>query len=238
MRTISLLYSRYYPINDNIRIVIPSMGEILEDEDSYYTMVTLLTAMPIDMMVQLDDMGIDFSEISDYEMFLLMFPALQSRDTSLIFGDTDLTKFELAVDEGENMVMVDTTNDIVIDRVIYGKIAGAMRKIHHLEKNKRKPGNGAAKKFMLERARAKARRYARTQHDSQVERLIIAMVNTEQFKYNFSEVKSLSVYQFNESVRQVVRKVDYDNRMHGVYSGTISVKDLPQEDLNWLVPKK
>ena len=65
--------------------------------------------------------------------------------------------------------------------------------------------------------------------------MIISVVNTEQFKYNYESVKSLTIYQFNESVYQIVRKVDYDNRMHGVYAGTIDAKELKQDDLTWLI---
>lgn len=90
---------------------------------------------------------------------------------------------------------------------------------------------------MLERARHKLKRRKNQAESSQLEPLIIAMVNTEQYKYNFEETKDLTIYQFNESVRQIIKKVDYSNRMYGVYAGTIDVKDLSQDDLNWLVHK-
>ena len=48
---------------------------------------------------------------------------------------------------------------------------------------------------------------------------------------------TLSIYQFNESVQQIIKKVDYDNIMHGVYSGTVDVKKISQTDLNWLIHK-
>ena len=44
-------------------------------------------------------------------------------------------------------------------------------------------------------------------------------------------------YQFNESVRQIIKKIDYDNKMHGIYAGTVSAKDLSQDDWNWLTHK-
>ena len=90
---------------------------------------------------------------------------------------------------------------------------------------------------MLKRARAKLRRQMSKKSLSQLESLIIAMVNTEQFKYGFEGTLELSIYQFNESVKQIIKKVDYDNRMYGVYSGTINVKELSQDDLNWLIHK-
>lgn len=238
MPTQNLLYKKQYPINDSISIVIPSVGQILDNEDGYYGLVSILTATPVDLMVQLDDAGIDFTSINEYELFLLMFDGLKSQNTSLVFGDLDLSKFKMAVNEQNgNIVLFDEEHDITIDRAIHSQIAGVLRKIHHLEKNRRKPANIEAKEYMLKRARDKMKRHRNRKEASQLESLIIAMVNTEQYKYDFEGTRELSIYQFNESVRQVIKKVDYDNRMYGVYAGTVNVKDLSQDDLNWLTHK-
>ena len=238
MATRNLLYKREYKINDSISVYIPTVGEVIRCEDNYYSLISILTAMPIDMMVQLDDAGIDFTSINEYELFLLMFSVLKTQDTSLVFGDLDLSKFEVAVNEQNgNLLLRDEENGIDIDRAIYGKIAGVLRLIHHLEQNRRKPANPEAKEFMLKRARDKIRRHSTRVETSRLESLIIAMVNTEQYKYNFEGTKELSIYQFNESVRQVIKKVDYDNKMYGVYTGTINAKELNQDDLNWLAHK-
>ena len=214
MSTLNLLYQKRYTINNFISIVIPTVGEIIDNEDAYYNLVSVLTAMPIDFMCQLEDAGIDFTSINEYELFLLMFAGFKSQDTSLVFGDLDLSKFEIAVnEENGNVVLLDKEHDIKIDRAIHGQIAGVLRKIHHLEKNRRKPANDEAKQFMLKRARDKLNRRKNRKEDSQLESLIVAMVNTEQYKYDFEGTRELSIYQFNESVRQVIKKVDYDNRM-------------------------
>lgn len=238
MSTLNLLYQKRYVINDFISIVIPTVGEIIDNEDAYYNLVSILTAMPIDLLVQLDDIGIDFTSINEYELFLLMFAGLKSQDTSLVFENLDLSKFEMSVNEQNgNIILLDKERDIKIDRVIHAQISDVLRKIHHLEKNRRKPANDEAKKFMIKRARDKMNRRKSRKEDSQLESLIIAMVNTEQYKYDFEETRELSIYQFNESVRQVIKKVDYDNRMYGVYTGTINAKELSQDDLNWLIHK-
>lgn len=237
MSTLNLLYQNKFDINDRISIIVPTVGQILEDEDGYYNLVSILTAMPVDYMVQLEDAGIDFTSINDYDLFLLMFGGLMQQDTSLIFGDLDLSKFELAISEQNGKpILVDKENGIVIDRAIQGQIAATLRKIHRLEKNRRKPANDEAKKFMLERAREKIKRKNRKQ-DSQLESLVIAMVNTEQFKYDYESVKGLSIYQFNESVKQIIKKVDYEHRMGGIYAGTVDAKKMSQDDLNWLTHK-
>lgn len=235
MPTISLLYQKQYDINDNIHVVIPTVKEILDDEDGYYNMVTMLTSMPIDLMCELDDAGIDYTEINEYELFLILFGSLRQMDTSTIFGDLDLTKFVLVESEQNGKPMLyDEENDIRIDRAIYGQIASTLRKIHHLEKNRRKPANDEAKEYLLKRAREKAKRRKNRKDFSQLESLIVAMVNTEQYKYDFESTLGLTIYQFNESVHQIIKKVDYEHKMSGIYAGTIDPKGMSQDELNWL----
>ena len=232
------LYSRSYPINDSISVVIPTVGQIIEDESAYYGLITAITATPSDFMVQLDDIGVDFAKISSFELFLMLFKEIQKSDTSLVFGDLDLSKFVTAVNQKNgNVVLVDQKNNIVIDRAIHDQICRVIRKINHLEKNDRKPANEEAKKYMIERARIKQRRAARRPYKSQLEDLIIALVNTEQYKYGYEETLNLTIYQFNASVYQIVKKLNYDNIMIGCYAGTINAKELSQDQLNWLTSK-
>ena len=234
----NILYSREIQVSDSVKIVIPSVGDILQDEEKYYSMVSCLTAMPIDMMCQLDDAGLDFTEIDAYDLFLMLFHGLKDEDTSLIFGDLDLSKFELAANEKNGtLILLDKYNDIVIDKGIYYRVSDILRDMHGIEKDNRKPANEQAKAYMLERARVKMRRNKNKKKDSQLEPLIISMVCTEQYKYDFESTLNLSIYQFNECVKQIMRKVAYDNRMIGVYAGTVNAKELSRDDLNWLVQK-
>jgi hypothetical protein len=238
MATINLLYKREYAINQNIKICIPKVREILDQEDDYYGMVSMLTAMPIDMMVQLDDIGVDFTSINEYELFLLLFSSLKGRDTSLIFGDLDLNGFSPVVNpQNDCIVLLDSSTGTVIDRNIHWEIAGALRKIHNLKRNNRRPGNKEAREYMIRRAREKMRRRNSQKKESQLEGLIVAMVNTEQFHYDFEGTGDLTIYQFNESVQQVIKKIDYDNLMYGIYAGTVNAKELSQDALNWLTHK-
>lgn len=235
----NLLYKTEYPINDNISIKIPTVGEIIDNEDNYYGVVSVFTVMPMDMMVQLDDAGIDFTTINEYDLFLMLFNGLKTMDVSLVLGDLDLSKFDFAVNQkNQEVVLLDSENDIVIDKAIYLQISDTLRAIHHLEKNIKKPANSEATAFLLERARKKLRRRKNQKEDSQLESLIISMVNTEQYKYNFEETRSLSIYQFNESARQIINKINFDNKMIGVYTGSINAKELKQDELSWLKQNK
>ena len=238
MPSINLLYKKEYAVNDHIKIMIPTVEKVLDNEDAYYSMVSMITATPYDMMVQLDDIGIDFMTLNDYQLFLLVFNSMKGQDTSLLFGDLDLGAFSMVVNPQNNaFVLRDPKTGAVIDRAIHAKICTTLRTIHNLKRNHRKPANDEAKKFLLQRARAKMKRHRNTSESSQLESLITAMVNTEQFPYNYEDVGQLSIYQFNESLQQVIKKIDFDNKMHGIYAGTLSAKDLSQDELNWLTHK-
>lgn len=236
MKTRNYLYKREIPVEQDIKIINPTLGEIIRfGEDEYYSMVQMITAMPIDVMVPLDDIGIDFSKIDEWELFLIFFSVLKTKDTSLIFGDLDLSKFTTAVNKQNNLlILINPETNTVIDKAIHGKIADTLRKLHHLEKNIRKPGNKEARDYLIKKERKRLRRLAKKEVESQLERLIISMVNVEQFKYNYSTVLKLNIFQFNESVKQIIDKTNYEHRMHGVYSGTIDAKELSQSDFNWL----
>ena len=231
----SLLFKDSISITDDVKIIIPTVGEILNNEVDYYSIVTAITSMPIDLMVQLDDMGIDFETIDAYQLFLIMFRGFQNSDTSLVFGDLDLSLFKYAHNNDTNDdVLIDAKNDIVIDRLVHDQIASYLRLIHNLKKNIAKPGNAEAKSYMLERARKKQKRNRAKNKSSFLENQIISLVNTKEFKYNYKETKELSIYQFNQSMKQILRRTDYDNRMIGVYTGNVDAKKLNKKDLIWL----
>lgn len=232
-----LLYADGYDINDKIRLKIPTVGYVLDNEDSYYGAVTCIVATPYDMMVQLDDMGIDFSKIEEFELFAMMFGQLKQSDTSQIFDGLDLSKFQVAVNKQNGLLVLrDDENDITIDRFIHARIAVFLRTILSLEKNAKKPGNEEAKRYMLERARKKIQQAKRRHKEktSTLEKHIVALVNTEMFKYNYETVRDLTIYQFYESLAQVTHKIKYDNTMIGYYAGTIKSEDLSKKDRSWI----
>lgn len=238
MATLNLLYQNEYAVNDKIKVVIPTVGQVLDNEDEYFSMVTAFTAMPIDLMVQLDDMKIDFEQITDYDLFIILFNGLRLQNTSLILKDIDFSKFILDIDEEkQELFLIDPENNIKIDRSIYLQVSAVLRKIHNIKKNIRKPGNKDARDYMLKRAREKMKRAKNRKTESQTESLIVALVNAPEFKYDYQSVRDLTIYQFNKSLYQIVNRVDYNNRMVGIYTGNINPKDMSQDDLNWLTTK-
>lgn len=229
------LYAKSLPVSDSISIVVPSVGEILDNEDQYYEAVSTIIATPYDMMVQLDDAGIDFTKINDYELFCLLFPRLKELDTHLLFGELDIRNVQTAVDERDGkLLLVDPETDLRIDRVVHNQICNQLRKMLHITKDVKSPGNDEAKRYMIERARRKQKRLSKKKPESQIENCVIALVNTEQFPYNYESVRNISILQFYASLNQIVHKIKYDNTMVGFYAGTIKLEDIKMDDRTWI----
>lgn len=234
----SILYTDQIKINDAISIHIPTVGEVFDHEDDYFSAITTIISTPYDMMVQLDDVGIDFTQINKFELFCLMFQRLQETDTGLLFGDLDLSLFKNAINERtKERVLYDEEHDIVIDRVVHEQMSQACKRILQITKPEKKPGNEEGRLYMIRIARMnlrKQQRLARNRTTSQLEDLIISMVNTAEFPYNYETVRDISIYQFYMSLNQVAHKINYDNVMHGYYAGAVKFEDLKKEDRTWL----
>lgn len=104
----------------------------------------------------------------------------------------------------------------------------------HIEKNNKKPGNEVTRDYLIERERKRQARAKNKQKDSPLEKYIIALVNTEQFPYNYETVRDISIYQFYASLNQIAHKIKYDNTMAGYYAGTIKFEDLAPADRTWI----
>ena len=174
-----LLNATSVEIVPNLFLRIPTVGEILEDEDKYYGIVSSLTASPFQYMVQLDDMGIDYTQITDYQLFMMLFPMYAQSDLSLIFGDLDTSDFNVYINQDDDsQVIYSPSNNIVIDELVYNDLSDMMRKINLFEKVKSKPGNESARKYLLEKERKKQKRNAKKRRFPYFEKMVIASVNT------------------------------------------------------------
>lgn len=218
---------------------IPTVGEVLTNEKKYFGLVSALTSVPYQYMVQLDDAGIDFTTISDFELFMMLFPAYANDDISILFGDLDLSDMGIYVNkQNGKRVVYSPQNDLSIDEATYLNMAQMVRKINLLTRVNTKPGNDKAKEYLIEKNRKKQKRVARKKPESELEKLIIALVNQKDFKYNYEQVMDLPIYNFYQSFKQVQTNINFENTMRGIYAGTLDSKKITDKScLSWIPSK-
>ena len=219
-----------------LSIRIPTVGEILEDEQNYYNIIFSLTASPYQYMVQLNDVfHMDYTAVTDYDLFKMLFSAYIKSDLSIIFGDLKLSDFGIYRKNNQQDVLYSPGSEIEISEKVYHDLADIIRKINLLEKVAYKPGNESAKKYLLEKERKKQKRNAGKPYEPYLEKLVIALVNTSEFPYDYDSCMDLSIYNFNQSFKQIQHKIAFDKTMIGVYAGTVDTSKLSNKDiLTWI----
>lgn len=238
-----LLYADTFAINDDIAVRIPTVGEVIDCQDEYYQILSIFVATPFDMMVQLDDLGIDFTEISKYHLFFEMFrEGLNeyqnggAKAFDLIWAGHDLNDIFPAVDEtAQKFVFVDSNRRVILNERLYLQLRSALCFLNDIDKKEKSPANDEAKEYLLERTRIKQERARRKRNlNSGLEDYVVALVNSNEFKYDFDSVRTLTIFQFNRSLQQILKRISFEHIMHGYYSGNVDIKNISQDTLNWL----
>lgn len=245
MENRSLLNQSSVQITDQLSLRIPTVGEILENESTYFSLVSIMTSTPFQYMVQLDDLGIDYTKITDYQMFQIFFPVYAKQDISIIFGDLDLSDIGMYHDHSVDLdVLYSPSTDTKIDEFVYFNMARTMRQVNLLKYERKKPKGEKNKKYFLEKERRHLKnlevmRKRKEFEQSEFEKLIVALVNNNHFKYDYNSVLTLPIYNFYQSFHQIQHEINFNNVMRGVYAGTIDTNKLQDRSvLSWIKNNK
>lgn len=227
---IDLIGAKTYTVGDiiiNIPTVRQLRGDNNKDNTQYWKDFGLFMKVPDEMSSELDDIGIDFSQMSDYDLFMLLFlihkkftaDETVSVDSCRLFENLNLYDLEL-----QNDTFVDKEGKTIIDRNIYRQISDVLCAIICYQKPKKmKWGNDFARKMWIKRDREKKekqRKEAILQKENGTENenshsliggVILRLVNSGRFPYNYETVKDITIYELFWSLRQIDRdnEVDY-----------------------------
>lgn len=233
---LKMYFGEPFYINEKIAIYIPTVGEIVEfGERKYYSMIHTLTCIPSDMKSQLFDMGIDYEEMSDFELFMMLSRNLPQETTKLVLGDLDLTKFGIFTNTDNNeLVLYDEENGIVIDKLIYMKMVEYIRKVHNIKPKVEKAANKTTKKILIQLDRDKIKKSQKEPYKSQLKDLISAMMRYPGFKYKSNELKQCGLYEFMDTVQGAQIYISSTALLKGSYSGMIDCSKINKKEFNWM----
>lgn len=230
-----------FVISEYIKIHQPTLDEIYEyGEKEYFSLVHTLTSTGADLKWQLDSVGIDYTKISDFELFYNMLIKNYSIDqTSILFGNLDFSKFQLFTNTVNNeLCLIQQVNEadmIVIDEFTYELIVMYLRKIHYLKRNCQLPANESTKSILIEDAKEEYEINKNKPFKSMLIDLISAMVNSPEFKYDHKSVWDIKIYSFMDSVKRIQKIKNAELLLQSGYSGYgINLKDIKKEELDWL----
>ena len=233
LENLNMLRGRDIVICDGITIRQPVLGEIEElGEDKYFSMVSTFTCTPFDLIAQLDEMGIDFTEITSYQLFAVMHEFLEIENTKYLFGDLDFSKFVRVDHEGKLELRY---KDIVIDEKIFSEIVDCIRKLHMIPPPQyTQVANEYTKKMMIDMAYSDLEFAKRRKPKSFLKTYISRATNHPYFKYRLDEVWGLKVYAFFDAIKSISIVESSKNLSMGAYSGNLDLSKINKQEFNWL----
>lgn len=230
---LSLYFGDPYVVNDYITITIPKIGEVVKyGERQYYSMIQTITAIPSDMKSQLWDMGIDWTQIEDFQLFMMLAPTLPKDKTYILFGDLDLQAMRPFENKQNDTVFLgDPETGAIIDELAYGKISSYLCAAHNITKKVEKAANEFTKKFMIDEDRQKLQYNAKQPYKSFL-RPLISAVKCRQ-GYTLDYVRNMGLFEFFDDLSRLQIIVNADALLQGSYSGMVDTSKIPKKNFDW-----
>lgn len=230
---LSLYFGDPYVVNDYITITIPKIGEVVKyGERQYYSMVQTITAIPSEMKASLWDAGIDWTQITDFQLFMMLAPTLPKDKTYILFGDLDFQAMKPFENKfNETIVLRNPDTGVVIDELAYGKITSYLCSAHNLTKKVEKAANEFTKKFMIDEDRQKLQYNAKQPYKSFL-RPLISAVKCRQ-GYTLDYVKNMGLFEFFDDLNRLQVIVNADALLQGSYSGMVDTSKISKKNFDW-----
>jgi hypothetical protein len=230
---LGLYFGDPFVVNDYITITLPKIGELVKyGERQYYSMIQTITAIPSEMKSQLWDMGIDWTQITDFQLFMMLAPTLSQEQTSIAFGNLNFQALRPYENPQNGMVrLYDPDTGVVIDELAYGKISSYLCSAHNLTKKVEKAANEYTKKILIDEERQKMEYNKKQPYKSFLKPLISAVKC--RMGYTLDYVKNMGLYEFMDDISRLQIIVNSDALLQGSYSGMIDTKKIPKREFDW-----
>lgn len=224
-----------YVINDKITLKHPRLSDIIEyGEKEYWSFISSVTAIPSDFKPELEDQGIDYEKLSDLEMFHMMTATQPPEKTGIIFGDLDLTKLKLYKQtDNDELVLYDAESGLRIDKRIHMMIQGFLTTVHGIKKKPEFAGNIMTKRILIDDDRQRKKLNAKKPWKSTLMPLISSMINSAGFKYNLSDVRSMPLFPFMDSVARISAINTSNLLLQGAYAGRVDMSKVDKKSIDW-----
>lgn len=234
---LQLYFGDPYIINDKIKIMQPTLGDIMEfGEAGYFSMIHSISAIPSDMKAALwDQMGIDWNEIEDFELFMILIQNLTPDKTYLLFGDLDFSKLKpYRSKESDEIVLADKETGLIIDKLVYLRIVNYVRKLHNIKPKVEKAANKITKKVLLDEDRTKIL----NSKDKPFKSYLLPMISAVKVKQGYSKdyVRNMGLMEFFTEISRLQIIDQADHLLNGAYSGFADLSKVPKKNFDWMRP--
>lgn len=239
---LQMFFGEDYQVAEGIVISQPTIGEIMIfGEDNFNQVLNPFVVNPTSLRVALWQQGKDWTEMSDYELFYQLILQLQltPKETSMIFGDLDFSKFNLYKRQNEvngelveDIVLLNHEQKVLIDEEIYNHMSSYLRTMFNIFPKVEKAKGKTTKEWMIEGDIMNSK--SQTERKSNLLSMISFCLNHPGFKYKKSELKELGVVEFYDSVQRLLIYESTSSLMKGIYSGFVDTSKIDKKEFDFM----
>jgi len=229
-----LYFGDDYVINNQIKIAQPTIGQVVDyGEAQYFSMVHTLSAIPSDMKSQLWDLEIDWCEMEDFDLFILLSQTMTPDKTGILFGNLDFSKMKpFRNNQNGEVVLADKETGVIIDRLIYIRIVNYLRKLHNIKPKVERARGKRAKQAMIDEDR-RNREYNK---DKPFKSYLLPLISAVKVKQSYTKdyVRNMGLFEFFDDLSRIQVINSADHLLNGMYCGMADLSKVDKKELNWL----
>lgn len=229
-----LYFGDDYIVNEHISCHQPTIGEIVAyGEGQYFSMIYSLTAIPSDMKSILWDMGIDWCQIEDFDLFCMLSQTLTPEQTGIIFGDLDFSKLKPYQNpQNDEVVLADKETGIMIDKLVYMRVMSFLRKLHNITPKPEKAKGKRAKEAMIE----EDRRNREFNKDKPFRSYLLPLISAVKVKQGYTKdyVRNMGLFEFFDDVSRIQAVDQANHLLNGAYCGMADLSKVDKKEFNWM----
>lgn len=185
------------------------------------------------MKSQLWDMGIDWCEIEDFELFMMLAQTLTPDKTKIILGDMDLSKMRpFRNNQNGEVVLADKESGVIIDKLIYSRIVAYLRKLHNITPKPERAKGKRAREAMIE----EDRRNREFNKDKPFRSYLLPIISSVKVKQGYTKdyVRNMGLFEFFDDVSRMQVIDSANHLLNGMYCGMADLSKVDKSQFNWM----
>lgn len=231
---LALYFGDDYVINEYITITQPTIGEIVKYGEAYYfSMLHTITAIPSDLKSQLWDIGLDWCNIADFDLFMMLSQTLTPDKTGILFGDLDFSKLRpFNNNQNDEVVLANKETGLIIDKLIYTRIVNYLRKLHGITPKPEKAKGKRAKQAMID----EDRRNRELNKDKPFKSFLMPLISSLKVKQGYTKdyVRNMGLFEFFNDISRIQAIDSADHLLNGMYCGMADLSKIDKKNFNWM----
>lgn len=227
-----------------ITIKQPTVRDLVEKgEEKFFSNLNIFVANTTTYRLALWEVGIDWNEISNFELFCMLYTTIDDWFSQLLFGeDFSFAKFQIyekTISEEETYIVLYSEElNIEINEAVYKQINGYLQYIFKFFPEEKTTKDKILKKWFINKDKKDLEILQKKVKDKEKETSIVSLisscVNHAGFKYNSKQILDIGICEFYDSIQRLQVYESTTAVMKGMFSGFVDTSKIKPDEYNFM----